>query len=451
MENRKMRIIHYLHGLPPTRTGGLVTYALDLASCQRMAGHDVYLLVPGRPCLREPKLHIRKYGKWKSIPVFRIVNTLPVPMGKGIKSPQLFLPHAEGSVFSSFWEKIQPDVIHVHSLMGLPPVAIESAVEKHIKTVFTTHDYFGLCCRPDRIDYQGKNCYRHLWNECGKCGAEAYGLPRMYLEQTSIFAKFMKFSWFSSFLEKLAVKRKHTRVERDRRLKNETDSENYLLLQKQYTKLLKSFQIIHYNSRQSWEIYHRLCPGLAKGYRISMCTAGISDRRKKRYYRNKPVRFGFLGNSSYYKGLKLLLDVADSLYSCASPFSISIFCQNPYGERKYLHQNKPFSHDEADKVYDGFDVLVVPSICEETFSLVVLEALCRAVPCIISDKVGAKDLLIETGGGSVYSDTNDLKDILKRILDEPGLLEEWNQHIMSAHMELDYQKYAEKITSCYYQ
>ena len=316
-----MRIIHYLHGLPPTRTGGLVTYALDLASCQRMAGHDVYLLVPGRPCLREQRLRIRKYGKWKSIPVFRIVNTLPVPMGKGIKCPQLFLLHTDGSVFSSFWEKLQPDVIHVHSLMGLPPVAIESAVEKHIKTVFTTHDYFGLCCKPDRIDYQGKNCYRHLWNECGKCGAEAYGFPRMYLEQTSLFAKFMEFSWFSSFLEKLAVKRKHTRVERGTGLKNETDSENYLFLQKQYTNLLKSFQIIHYNSRQSWEIYHRLCPGLVNGYRISMCTAGISDRRKKRYYRNRPVRFGFLGNSSYYKGLKLLLDVADSLMAKENTFT----------------------------------------------------------------------------------------------------------------------------------
>lgn len=70
--------------------------------------------------------------------------------------PTAFLLHADGSAFSSFWEKLQPDVIHVHSLMGLPPVAIESAVEKHIKTVFTTHDYFGLCCRPDRIDYQGK-------------------------------------------------------------------------------------------------------------------------------------------------------------------------------------------------------------------------------------------------------------------------------------------------------
>ena len=58
---------------------------------------------------------------------------------------------------------------------------------------------------------------------------------------------------------------------------------------------------------------------------------------------------------------------------------------------------------------------------------------------------------METGGGSVYSNINDLKDILKRILDEPGILEEWNQNIMSAYMELDYQKYVQKITSCYYQ
>lgn len=445
-----MRIIHYLHGLPPVRTGGLVTYALDLATCQRMLGYDVYLLLPGHPGKKAQIPYVRENGNWKNIPVFRIENALPVPMGKGIKCPQLFLRHVDSGVFSSFWDRLMPDVVHVHSLMGLPPTVIQSAVERDIKTILTTHDYFGLCCRPDRIDYQGKNCYRKSWDECQKCSVEAYSFPRMYFEQTDMFSELMEHSWFSSFLETLAISRKHASVKKEARSDNETDQRDYSALYEQYRKLLQSFRIIHYNSRQSWEIYHRLCPELMQGYRIPMCAAGITDQRRTRYYRNRTLRFGFLGNNSYYKGLKKLLDAADRLLSEKFSFTIRIFCENPYGNRKYLEKNSPFSQSEVDEVYDSFDVLIVPSICEETFSLVVLEALSRAIPCVISDKVGAKDLLLETGGGAVYYGADGLKDSLERILNRPELLEEWNRNIMSAHMELDYKKYVEKLTTRYY-
>ena len=41
------KILHYLHGLPPVRVGGLVDYALDLAEVQRKQGYNVELLTPG--------------------------------------------------------------------------------------------------------------------------------------------------------------------------------------------------------------------------------------------------------------------------------------------------------------------------------------------------------------------------------------------------------------------
>ena len=42
-----MKVLHYLFGLPPVRSGGLVKYALDLAEGQRAQGLDVCLMIPG--------------------------------------------------------------------------------------------------------------------------------------------------------------------------------------------------------------------------------------------------------------------------------------------------------------------------------------------------------------------------------------------------------------------
>lgn len=43
-----MKILHYIHGLPSVRNGGLVQYALDLAQGESELGKDVQLLVPSR-------------------------------------------------------------------------------------------------------------------------------------------------------------------------------------------------------------------------------------------------------------------------------------------------------------------------------------------------------------------------------------------------------------------
>lgn len=44
-----------------------------------------------------------------------------------------------------FLNTINPDIIHIHTLMGLPIEFIRAAKELKIKIIFTTHDYYGLC------------------------------------------------------------------------------------------------------------------------------------------------------------------------------------------------------------------------------------------------------------------------------------------------------------------
>ena len=43
------------------------------------------------------------------------------------------------------FKKEKPDVIHIHTFMGLYAEFLEAAKQLQIKTVFTTHDYYAIC------------------------------------------------------------------------------------------------------------------------------------------------------------------------------------------------------------------------------------------------------------------------------------------------------------------
>ena len=53
---------------------------------------------------------------------------------------------------------------------------------------------------------------------------------------------------------------------------------------------------------------------------------------------------------------------------------------------------------ELEAVFAETDLLVVPSICPETFGYVVLEALSCGVPVLLSGNVGARDILAQGAG-----------------------------------------------------
>lgn len=69
-----------------------------------------------------------------------------------------------------------------------------------------------------------------------------------------------------------------------------------------------------------------------------------------------------------------------------------------------------YTYDQLGTIFDNTDVLVAPSIWNETFGYTVLEALSYGVPVIVSDHVGAKDVIPE-GCGIVIEDVD--KDKLR--------------------------------------
>lgn len=166
-----MRILHYTLGLPPYRSGGLTKYSQDLMVTQRQSGNEVSLLFPGSINYKFPKTNIHFSEIWNGINVYEINNPLPVPLLYGIKEPDSFIDNTIVDIedYIKFIEKVSPDIIHIHTLMGLPIEYLQIAKERKIKLVYTTHDYFGLCPKVNFMDWNNKLCEMNNAEKCFKC------------------------------------------------------------------------------------------------------------------------------------------------------------------------------------------------------------------------------------------------------------------------------------------
>ncbi|WP_300968646.1 glycosyltransferase, partial [uncultured Duncaniella sp.] len=96
------------------------------------------------------------------------------------------------------------------------------------------------------------------------------------------------------------------------------------------------------------------------------------------------------------------------------------------------------------------DGTLVPSKCYETFSLVTLESLAHGRPVIVSDHVGAKDIVYEYNPNFIFSSQSELKNILKSILLNPKILIKENEKILSQPWKFSMEKHSQDIFSFYY-
>ena len=139
-----MRILHYALGFPPYARGGLTKYVIDLMEAQYKSGNKVGMLWPGQ--MKSGKQsNIVSCGKVSEIESYKLINPLPLPQIYGIEDTAIFQEERDVSQCVDFIEKFNPDVVHIHTLMGIPKELIDLVSAKQIRTVYTTHDFFGIC------------------------------------------------------------------------------------------------------------------------------------------------------------------------------------------------------------------------------------------------------------------------------------------------------------------
>lgn len=467
-----MKILHYIPGLPPVRGGGLIKYALDLAEAQSGSGNAVAFLMPGPISIKREKrcrIKIQKKGLWKDIKVFKIHNPLPIPMANGILDIEEFtMPCMEG-VYRDFLNELQPDLIHVHSLMGIHREFLSEAGELMIPVIFTTHDYFGLCPTVNLL-YRGEICSQP-WMNCEECSCSAFSEKRLLLEQSTLYRIYRKNSSLIRLLQKDALKhfmagiRSNSPEERkcvtisgegdgtiDRDCaKNSEKIAEYKKLREYYYEMFGNITFFHFNSDISRRIYERHL-GSLPGQVIGISNRSVRDRRILHESKGK-LKIGFVGGDIAFKGLQRLQKAVDELYNNGmSEIELQVYGSLVRERYPFCTYYDSFSETERDQVFARMDLLAVPSSWMETFGMVVLEALSYGVPVIVTETVGAKRILEHSSLklGIVLPDTHEAwKECIEDIYLDRKKVRYFSENIGKEPLDLDYMEHVDQVECLY--
>ncbi|WP_282022630.1 glycosyltransferase [Priestia flexa] len=403
-----MKILHYTLGLPPMRSGGLTKYALDLMN-EQTKKYSVVHLFPGAVDFLNKKTRVKPYTKiMNDIAHYEIVNSLPLPLFRGIKTPADFMKSVDKSIYINFLNQIKPDIIHVHTLMGIHKEFFEAANELSIKLVYTTHDYFGFCPTINLYkDHEQVNCSDFEGGRgCAQCCYNSMGTKTLRLSQTSIYSTLKKVKKIKSILNTT----KNSVANIDAYVPNKKVSEEYLILRHFYLSLFQHINLFHFNSHIAKNIYEQYIPNI-KGEIIDITHSNIQQKIVKKN-KSEKIKLGYLGPFKEYKGFSLLVDVFKELPS--NKYELHLYGDDQkieLGDNLYSYGR--YSINELENIFANIDVLIVPSVWKETFGFIALEALSHGTPVIVSENVGSKDL-IDNRFGWIVNEKNIL-NILKSI------------------------------------
>lgn len=162
-------------------------------------------------------------------------------------------------------------------------------------------------------------------------------------------------------------------------------------------------------------------------------------QNQKIYTQSSRIVFGFTGYIQYHKGVQVLIRAFTGIENPDA----ELFIYGP-GEEGFLNQLKeiahgdnrivfkgPFLPEQVAEIYQEVDVLVIPSICYESYSLVLHEALASNVPVIASDLGGLSEKIKSGVNGLAFipGDVDDLREKMISILNDRESLNRYKENI----------------------
>lgn len=440
-----MKILQYTLGLPPYRRGGLPRYSTDL-SVELAKTNKVYLLYPGQinPYSKKIKLTI-KNNKYP----FRTIemeNALPVSLGLGISDEKYYMQKRDISALKRLIKNIHPDVVHLHTLMGLPKEFLEYVKQKNIKIIYTTHDFYGLC--PKMLSADPKESLKNskCSYDCLLCNVGPT-YKKIIVMQSHIYAKFKD----SKIIKKIRSNNKSALSENNNgNITFSTDQANEKYrLRKYYLEMFKLIDTFHFNSSVSKQYFQMYFPDL-NGKIIPITHDGLKDERKDiNFHINTPIHLGYIGPYDEKKGFYLYTKVLKDLNmnnKFETHFYGDIAERSVFKNKSYINHGV-LSSKELNREYATLDLLVVPSLWHETFGYVVLEALLKGVPCLVSNNVGSKDLVPRSW---IFKDKDELVKMLTDLINKPIKIQKMKSIVTKLNLDYKMDEHVKKIIAGVY-
>lgn len=133
---------------------------------------------------------------------------------------------------------------------------------------------------------------------------------------------------------------------------------------------------------------------------------------KKKNMMNQPIKFAYLGRFSEEKGVDWLISVFNK---CNTEHSLFLFGngQLNVNSQQILLENASIidcgklSEHELNHELEQIDVIIVPSLWEEPFGRVILDAYKHAIPVIVTNRGGMPEIVDEGQTGIILKNESD--------------------------------------------
>lgn len=400
-----MKVLHYTLGFQPERSGGLVKYATDLMEEQRRQGYEIIALFPGKINILTKKTSIKKINS-EMLNKYQIVNSLPLAIFGGIKTPEDFMKKISSEVYLDFLKDTKPDIIHVHTLMGIHKEFFQAANELTIPLVYTSHDYFGLAPEPNFFTEGNSYDDDNTVDNWIIASQDAMSTKKMRLFQVKFYPLIRKIG--NKLKKKNLNFKRYKNAEYSNLDKvNDVDKKRYLKLKIYYREIFSEINGIHFNSNLSKKVFSNNIKLNQHTKVIPISNSNIGELKVENKVKRYKLNLAYIGPDKDYKGFFDFVELSKK--SLLKNYEFHTYGYTPSKVINNIKQHGRYNNIDLPDIYKNIDILIIPSKWKETFGLVVLEALENKTPVLVSANVGAKDLIPNE---YVFSDNIDLIEII---------------------------------------
>lgn len=218
----------------------------------------------------------------------------------------------------------------------------------------------------------------------------------------------------------------------------------HLQLRQYYAEMFKLVDCFHFNSSVARDYYQQFFPEI-QGKVIPITHAGLVDHRKERApHPTAPLKIGYVGPYDQKKGFTLLKEALlgmDNHQGWQAEFFGDILDDDLFSQPNVTnHGIIPAA--KMPEALAKLDLLVMPSRWHETFGLVGLEALLVGTPCLMSERVGAKDLIPEEW---VFTSQAELEAKLNNLINTPTEVTKMMEFVKQINLTYSLSSHIEKL------
>ena len=420
-----MRILQVSNGFPPTAVAGVEQYTRSVSRALADR-HEVYVLCSERAPNRAEYALIDEEADGlkirRTVNNFRDVSTFE----------DLYINKRIERSFGEYVDQVHPDLVHFQHCYGLSATLPQVAARLGVPSVMTLHDYWTICPRVRLLTTDGALCPGpHQGADCGRCFGPAF----------DAWTRLHRVPYYDAVRDLLVPDWLQRRLLRwlGRLRPAARASAADLPVAPRFLQRMQAMQAM-LNQVPRLLAPSRFVRELYVGYgvpaqRVSVVPLGLDTARwavRPPRVKAPHIRFGYFGTLQSSKGVDVLICAFSALDDTSAELRVHGDGQpgDPFAGRvkrssgprvRFLGR---YDNRRMPELLASVDVVVIPSVWHETFSIVAREALLGRVP-VIATAMGALPEVVEDGINGLLVPPNDeeaLRDAMACLTADPDLL-----------------------------